>query len=69
MPHRPASGQAIVELAYSPDGRYLAVASEQPDTLFQKVSVLAPLGATTPIPVTAARRGLGSLIVSSPWAG
>lgn len=36
---------------------------------FQKVSVLAPLGAITPIPVTAARRGWGSLIVSSPSAG
>jgi hypothetical protein len=33
---------------------------------FQNVSVPVPLGATTPIPVTAARRGCAALIVSSP---
>lgn len=36
---------------------------------FQKVSVLVPLGATTPIPVMAARRGRDALIVTSPSAG
>ena len=36
---------------------------------FQKASVLAPLGATTPMPVTTARRACGALIVSSPSAG